>query len=185
MDEEGGEGGRGRLRDLLMQGRGLKHRTTMAARRGSASNGESVFPPTARRVHVFVTASATSDDTRARPHTAAMHMRAAARVSRRATERTQGRADASTRVTVFSGRDGQAVHRSRVTAAAREDDAGVEVSARPLATMKERREGSVVAARTRTARGRGEEVRATPERNAHLPERASRPVKRAKCDESW
>ena len=163
----------------------MKHNTTMAARRGSASNGESVFPPTARRTHVFVTVSATSADTCARPHTAAMHMSAAARVSRRVTDLTQGRADARTRVTEFSGREEQAAQRSRVTAAAREDAAEVEASVKPFATMKERREGSLVAARTRTERGRGEEDWATPARNDHFPERESRPTRRAKCDESW
>jgi hypothetical protein len=168
-----------------MLGSGLKHNTTMAARRGSESNGESVFPPTARRKHVLVTASATSDDTCARPHTAAMHIRAAARVSRRVTERTQGKAEAKTRVTVFSGREGQTEQRSRVTEAARDDEAGVEVSVRPLVTMNARTEGSVVAARTRTDRGSGEEDCATPLRNSHFPERESRPTRRAKCEESW
>jgi hypothetical protein len=112
-------------------------------------------------------------------------MRAAARVSRRVTERTQGSADARTRVTVFSGREGHEAQRSRVTAAARDDEAGVDASDRPLATTKERREESVMAARTRTERGRGEEVRATPARNDHLPERERRAARRAKCDESW
>ena len=66
--EEGAVSGDGAVslqgaRDLLMLGSGLKHSTTMAARRGSASKGESVLPPTARRTHVFVTVSATSADT--------------------------------------------------------------------------------------------------------------------------
>ena len=107
-------------------------------------------------------------------------MRAAARVSRRVTERTHGRADARTMVTVFSGREGHAAQRSRVTAAAREDAAGVEVSVRPFETTNERREESVDAARTSTERGRGEEVRATPARNDHFPERERRVAKRAK-----
>ena len=168
-----------------MLGSGLKHKTTMAARRGSASNGESVFPPTARRTHVFVTVSATSAVTCARPHAAAIHMRAAARVSRRLTERTQGSAEARTIETEFSERVGVAAHRSSVTAAAREEEAGVEASTRPFDRMNERREESVIAARTRTERGRGEEERATPARKAHFPERESRPTRRAKWEESW
>jgi hypothetical protein len=72
-----------------------------------------------------------------------------------------------------------------LTAAAREEEAGVEASIRPFDRMNERREESVIAARTRTERGRGEEVRATPARKAHFPERESRPTRRAKWEESW